>query len=105
MHVPVKTDFADWSAKSNAVFPSVFRMFGSAPCWSKTETIKDIDLPFDHHGLYHVYNIHNFLPVLSFIYRPYIAGLKYGFLHLRPESCFIKIRRLGNTLAQIYVSV
>ena len=34
--VPVKTNLADASATSNAVFPSVFRILGSAPCCKRT---------------------------------------------------------------------
>lgn len=35
-HLPVSTAFADGSAKSKAVLPSVFRMVGSAPCCNST---------------------------------------------------------------------
>lgn len=35
---PVRTALAEGSARSRADFPSVFRMFGSAPCCSSTET-------------------------------------------------------------------
>lgn len=34
--LPVKTNLADASATSNAVFPSVFRILGSAPCCKRT---------------------------------------------------------------------
>lgn len=34
--LPVRTALADESARSRADFPSVFRMFGSAPCCSST---------------------------------------------------------------------
>jgi len=34
--LPVSTAFAEGSARSSADFPSVFRMFGSAPCCSST---------------------------------------------------------------------
>lgn len=38
MHVsPVRTVLAEGSARSRADLPSVFLMFGSAPCWSNTE--------------------------------------------------------------------
>lgn len=33
---PVRTALAEGSARSKADLPSVFRMFGSAPCWSNT---------------------------------------------------------------------
>ena len=39
-NLPVKTNLADVSATSNAVFPSVFRMLGSAPCWRRTTKVK-----------------------------------------------------------------
>lgn len=35
-HSPVSTALAEGSARSSAVFPSVFRMFGSAQCCSRT---------------------------------------------------------------------
>ena len=34
--LPVSTALAEASAKSSAVFPSVFLMLGSAPCCSRT---------------------------------------------------------------------
>lgn len=36
LHSPVRTALADGSARSRADLPSVLRMLGSAPCWSRT---------------------------------------------------------------------
>lgn len=36
-HPPVSTAFADGSAKSSAVLPSVLRILGSAPCCNNTK--------------------------------------------------------------------
>lgn len=33
----MRTALAEGSARSRADFPSVLRMFGSAPCWSNTK--------------------------------------------------------------------
>lgn len=44
---PVRTALAEGSARSKADLPSVFRMFGSAPCWSNTRRKQNL-LPLSH---------------------------------------------------------
>jgi len=53
--LPVSTAFAEGSARSSADFPSVFRMFGSAPCCSSTVQGKQKQyLTSGIHGLFTV---------------------------------------------------